>query len=110
MTEDPWDDPGAKRWVRRVVDELVPMIDKSVVTMTLVTNDKVDVRFAVELGLCIMMDKPIIALVMPGARIPPKLALVMDGFVEGDPADPRMADRIAMEFRRVIEDKGLLDD
>jgi len=43
-----------------------------------------DVKFAVELGLSIMMNKPIIAIVMPGREIPEKLRLVADFVLEAD--------------------------
>jgi hypothetical protein len=44
----------------------------------------VDVKFAVELGTAVMLDKPIIAVTMPGARVPAKLAAVADEIVIAD--------------------------
>jgi hypothetical protein len=79
-------DPQFRRWKRLVQRELVPMIERSAYVMSLVPEDgRADAKFAVELGLSIMMNKPIILVVQPGTKIPPKLALVGDRVVEMDP-------------------------
>jgi len=44
----------------------------------------VDCKFALELGLSIMADKPIIAIVRPGVRLPEKLCKCVDRFVEAN--------------------------
>lgn len=83
--KNPYDNPDFRRWARRVRDKLVPMIKNSRAVVSLVNPDNVDAKFAVELGVAVMLDKPIIALVKPGTRIPEKLARVVDRFVEYDP-------------------------
>lgn len=77
------------RWAERVVNELVPMIDGSAATIGLVPRGPSDVKFALELGLSIMLDKPIIAVVTPGVKVPERLVRVADRIVEtaGSPAD-----------------------
>jgi hypothetical protein len=47
-------------------------------------GETVDVKFAVELGAAIMLDKPILAVIRPGVQVPGKLAAVVDEFVEAD--------------------------
>lgn len=75
----------SKDWVKHVKDELIPMIDDSAYVMSLVPKaDDVDVKFAVELGLSIMLDKPIIAIVHPGTPIPGKLKTVADYIITAD--------------------------
>lgn len=60
-------------------------LDESAFVMSIVPKEHdVDVKFAVELGASIMLDKPIIAVVLPGARVPNKLRLVADRVVEAD--------------------------
>lgn len=46
--------------------------------------DDVDIKFALELGLAIMLDKPILAVAMPGARLPDHLHRVADRIVYAD--------------------------
>jgi len=98
------DDPDARAWARRVLDEVVPMIDDSAVFVSLVPREEVDVKFAVETGLAIMMDKPIIVVIRPGTPMPSKLAAVADAVVEFEPSDPvGMHERIQQAFREVMD-------
>ena len=78
------DDPQFKAWAKDVRDNLLPKVEKSAYAMTLVPRGDTDIKFAVELGVSIMMDKPILAITHPGVRIPEKLRLVADEIVEVD--------------------------
>jgi hypothetical protein len=82
MSNDYENDPQFIAWAKRVKEELVPKIDSSACTISLVPEGEVDVKFAVELGLSIMLDKPIIVVVRPGTKVPDKLALVAADIVE----------------------------
>lgn len=70
-------------WVAHVRREAVQKMEESAFVASLVPGE-VDVKFAVELGISIMLDKPILAICMPGRPIPPKLRLVADVVVEAD--------------------------
>lgn len=95
------DDPEFKQWKRHVEEAVVPMIDSSAVVMSIVPPDgKTDAKFAVELGLSIMMGKPIVLVVSPGSFVPDKLALVADEIIEGDMSTPEGRDSMA---RRLSE-------
>jgi len=100
--DDPWEDPGWLEYAEHVKAELIPMIKNSRVTLSLVPPDnKPDPKFAVELGYCIMLDKPIIAIVNPGSKVPLKLAKVADEIVEGKPGDPDFEKRFFAAMDRV---------
>ncbi len=88
--------PEFDRFAKHVRETLIPKIEDSniFVSITPISKDKVDVKFAIELGLAIMYDKPIIALVQPGMEIPEKLTRVVDKFVEFDLDDPTSRDRL----------------
>lgn len=89
-----WEDPDYRAWEQRVRSVLVPMLEDSSATVSLVPRGETDVKFAVELGLSIMLDKPIIALVSPGSGIPSGLARVASEIVEVDlSGDPDGAQR-----------------
>ena len=103
MTDDPFEDPGWLDYADRVMKELVPMIKDSAVTVSLVPKGKTDVKFAVELGFSIMMDKPIIAVVFPGTKVPAKLIAVADVIVEGEPGDPDFDGRFHAAIDRVLK-------
>ncbi len=79
---DPYDDPDFKLYVTHVRENLIPKIDESAFTMALVPTGPTDVKFAIELGLSIMMGKPIILVVQPGTKIPWKLTKIADSVIE----------------------------
>lgn len=103
---DPFKTPQFRAYEKKVKKELIPMIEDSAVCLSLVPPDEdgevaVDVKFAVELGFMIMLDKPIIAIVSPGRRVPNKLAIVADEIVEGDVGDPDFEERFKAAINRV---------
>ena len=105
--DDPWQDPGWLEYAMHARDELVPMIEGSAITLALL-GGKVDPKQACELGYMIMLDKPIIAVVMPGAKVPDKLVRVADEIVEGaDMNDPRFQKRLHAAIARVQKKLGL---
>lgn len=59
-------------------------ITQSAAMISLVPSGGLDIKFALELGAGIMLNKPIIAVVMPGAEIPPKLETVADAVIAAD--------------------------
>ena len=72
-----------ENFVQHVREDAVRKIDASAAVLSLVP-DEVDIKFAVELGLAIMLDKPVIAIATPGQRIPERLRRVADKIVEAD--------------------------
>jgi hypothetical protein len=84
MSAEWMEDPEAREWARRVLDDLVPMIRGSAATVSILPGpgSEADVKFAVELGLSIMLGKPIILAVPAGRRVPAKLVQVADEIVE----------------------------
>lgn len=87
MTDrDIFDDPEARAWAQHALDELVPRLRDSVATVSLVPEEAGldDIKFALELGLTIMLGKPLIVAVTPGRQVPASLARVADRIVELD--------------------------
>jgi len=82
--------PEWRAYVTHVRTTLVPMIEDSAMSISIVPKDpeSVDVKFAVELGLCIMLDKPIILAVREGTVLSEHLRRVADEIVVGNPDDP----------------------
>lgn len=101
MTVDPFTGSEWEEYAAHVRDEVIPMIKNSAVALSLVPSGKPDVKFAVELGMMIMLDKPIIAIVNPGSKVPNKLALVADEIVEGSVDDPDFQGRLMAALDRV---------
>lgn len=107
MSEDPYDTPEWKKFAAGVNARLLPMITNSAMTLSLVPeNGQADVKFAVELGLSIMLDKPIIAVVAPGTRVPDHLVRVADRIVEADMSNLRGEEQARRRIMAAIEDLG----
>lgn len=88
--------PEFDEYAERVRREVAPIIKDSgvFVSITPSSPEKVDIKFAVELGLAIMYDKPILAVVPLGTKLPKKLASVVDSFVILDEADDDFQTRL----------------
>ena len=99
--EDPFDSPEWHAYVQQAEEKLIPMMRECGKVLTMVPRGDTDVKFAVELGFSIMLDKPIIAVVLPGATVPPKLAKIADAVVEVDLNDPASGERLADVIRAI---------
>lgn len=84
MSGDYTNTPEWKAWEANVHEQLIPQLRSSGAVAQIVPRGDTDVKFAVELGFSIMMNKPILAMVQPGSEVPEKLRLVADVIVEVD--------------------------
>jgi hypothetical protein len=102
-------DPDFKAWAKEVKENLVPKLEQSPITISIAPRGPGDIKYAVELGLSILMDKPIILAVMPGTTIPDKLRRVADEIVElplpGQSVVSREETRIGAERMREAMDR-----
>jgi hypothetical protein len=82
MNDDFWEEPTAKVWMKHVINETAPKLKSSSIAISLFpSNAEGDVKFWVELGAMIMMDKPILVVAFASDQIPHKLCLVADEVV-----------------------------
>ena len=80
---------GAEReewdaWVRDIDNNLFPKMESSAFVMSLLPDGKPDAKFCVELGMAIMLEKPIVTVASPGAVVPRKLMQISDEIIVGD--------------------------
>lgn len=103
-----WDEPDVIEWAKQVLDDMVPKLSSSECSISIMPKDGIgDVKFWVELGASIMMDKPIIAVAFEDAPVPPKLALVANEIVRlphGLDDDPEGRAAMLAALRRVLGD------
>lgn len=95
---DGWDDFVAH--TRRVT---VEGLAASAFVMSLVPRGEPDIKFAVELGLSIMLDKPILAVVLSGSAVPEKLRRVADEVVVADVDTEEGVALVAAAVNRMAE-------
>jgi hypothetical protein len=88
-----------------VVKELVPKLSTAQCSIMMPLGDaKGDVKYWVELGASIMMDKPIIAMVESESQVPAKLRMVADEIVICPGGDFEAAkDQLAAAMKRILE-------
>jgi hypothetical protein len=81
-------DPGWKRYAEHALTEMVPKLAGSSVAFSLVPQGgeyaQGDVKYWVELGAAIMLDKPIVVVAAPGQALPERLVRVADEVVRAD--------------------------
>lgn len=100
---DPWADPEMVAWAAHVKDDLIPKVTSSAVAISIAPRSgEVDIKFAVELGVMIMLNKPILVLAQPGQTIPPKLALVADLVVHADTTTSEGQELFTEELKNFI--------
>jgi hypothetical protein len=78
------DSQGWEWFAEHVRRELVPNMRSSQVVVSIIpSNDKFDVKLALELGAALLLDKPIVLVMPEGQQAPPRLARVADKIVYG---------------------------
>lgn len=82
--DDPFSSDEWRDMERRATAELIPKMESCGTIVQLVPLGQTDVKFAMELGLSIMLDKPIIALVKRGHQVPEKLLKIADEIIVYD--------------------------
>jgi hypothetical protein len=104
MTRDWFNDPEAQAWIADVEENMVPKMEASGAVVSIQTG-KTDVKLAVELGMALLLDKPLILAVTPGAIIPERLARAADEIVEFDMDRPiDTAQRLQDAMNRILGD------
>lgn len=104
--DDAWSEPEAREWVTDVLTNMVPkMVDSAVVMSLLPRNGLPDVKFCVELGYALMLEKPLILIGRPDVPIPARLLAVADEvIIAEDITDPSVSRKLSEAVKRVIPD------
>lgn len=93
---NPFDSPDWSAFERHVRSSLVPkMKDSSTVLILSPKLGDADVQFAVQIGMCILLEKPLLVLAIEGRQIPPKLEQIADRIIYAKSAtDPSINEQI----------------
>lgn len=101
---DDWtDDPGFREFAEHVLKETLPNMKESAMFMTIapLKEEMADVRQAVEIGMAIMLDKPLIVIVPPGRHIAQKLVRIADHVITADITTEAGREHIAQAIKEV---------
>lgn len=104
---DPHDPFGTVEWeayAAHARETLIPMVAGSAVTAFLATSAEPDVKQALELGMMILLDKPIIVILVDGQPredLSRGLRRIANGFLDGPVTRPGFAGELATLMDRV---------
>ncbi len=80
--------------------EMFPKMKESVLSIVIAADP--DPKLCIELGAAILYDKPIIAVVPAGRKIPANLARVASAVIQGDLSDARSKQKLQDAISSVI--------
>lgn len=111
------DEAEFSEWVRERQQNLLPKVAQSEYVMSFVpeTKHRSDIKFCLELGVSLMMDKPLILVDAPGVDIPARLASIADAVIHLDhppfteEGTAQLADRYPAAVAQLVA-KGLIED
>jgi hypothetical protein len=104
--EDDWDtDPEWRAYITHARVELVPKMAASEMNIALLPDDpaKVDLKLAIEVGLGILLGKPLIICCPLNTVLNDKVLAVADFVVAGDPGDPAVKDELVRAITAIGE-------
>jgi len=81
-------DPQAKRYLDHVRLNVLPRIEESALFLALMPDGEPDLKMATELGLAILLGKPLIVVATRGEVIPDSLERLASAVVRGAIDDP----------------------
>ena len=84
------------------IEELRQKISQSTV-FACITPKEPDAQQAAQIGLAILMDKPIVLINFDGRTVPEKLRLVADKIFEADSSDPDSLKELAPEIAKFAD-------
>jgi hypothetical protein len=107
MSKNPFDGDDFKRWADDMRRRLIPDMKSSAHILMIAPslNAEFDIEFALQIGACILLEKPLIVLVHPNRTIPPKLKAIADRIIEVDLSDPEN-NAAGNQIRQALTDFG----
>jgi hypothetical protein len=104
VSQDPFADPRFVSWAQRMRLHLVPKLAASSATVFLAPpSGDADIEQAVQLGLSIMMGKPLILVVVDEREVPDKLRAIADAVIVGDLSENSTREAMAAAIERFGE-------
>lgn len=107
--------PPTEEELRAAVDELaaqadIAKLEESAIVMTIaLPGNKPDPVLALQIGIALLLEKPLILVAVRGAWLPQRLRQLADAVVEGPSiADPETAAKLQAAMADVMRRKGLI--
>jgi hypothetical protein len=100
MKKDEFDDFEA--FAEQVRDDLLPKLKGSNYVVNIMPNE-IDIKVAVEIGLAILLDKPLVVLAPDGRVACPKLLRIADHVITGDLESKAGRDAMFEKLGRILK-------
>lgn len=101
---DPFDAPEFKAFAKRVLRDAAPKIASSSHFIAIApTGGTADIKIAVEIGLAILMDKPLIVLAPKGRTVADRLLRIADAVIEVDMETEAGRDAAADKIKAALQ-------
>lgn len=91
-------------WLDRVERELIPIIKEAASVATIAPGEDPDLKVAIELGLTILLDKPLILVVPEGRWVPDRLRRAADAVVEWSDDEDEMRLRMVEAMEGLVHE------
>lgn len=95
---DAFDHPEWAAFEHNIRTNMLPKMRESATVLALAPDisQDLDLRFAIQIGACILLEKPLLVLAMKGRTLPPKLVQIADRIIYAEgPNDPKLQDEVA---------------
>jgi len=97
------DSPDFRSYAEHVIRDVVPQMKDSAVFLTIAPDGGIaDVKQAVEIGFCILLDKPLIVVAPPGRHVAERLLRVADHVITADISTDEGREQIAVAIKAVM--------
>lgn len=106
MGKNDWaEDSDYKAFAEQVLQDTVPKMADSAYVMAIapMVGTKADIRQAVEIGLAILMDKPLIVIAPTGRTIADRLLRIADHVIEGDMSTEEGREDIMAKMKTIMQ-------
>lgn len=102
---DPFKSTGYRQYARHFIKDVLPKVRDSSYFIAIGTpvGEMSDVKMATEIGMCILLDKPLIVLAPEGRHVAEKLLRIADHVITGDMDSPVGMAEMQAKLQRVLK-------
>jgi hypothetical protein len=102
MNSGLFDSPEIQNYIKHAQKEMIPMMENSAIVISLL-GSHIDAKVCLEIGAAILLDKPIVVVIVQGAKVPANLKRVASIIIEGDMKEKATQDKLQQAIARVMK-------
>jgi hypothetical protein len=110
MSDQGADEAGMREFLRGFADgarrDTIPKMQGSLFCMMILDGEP-DIKLALEIGMALLLDKPLFIVAVGNIWISPRLRQIADAVIEGPAFDESMKERIQAAVGKFMLERGL---